>query len=50
MSAPKVLADIVESLLGAVYVDTNKCYETVWKVCVYMCMLSFASEQVNAYQ
>ncbi|KAJ4788686.1 dicer-like 3 [Rhynchospora pubera] len=32
LDPPKVLADIVESLLGAVYVDTNKCYETVWKI------------------
>ncbi|KAF3332637.1 ribonuclease 3-like protein 3 isoform X1 [Carex littledalei] len=32
LDAPKVLADIIESLLGAVYVDTNKCYETVWKI------------------
>ncbi|KAJ1690736.1 hypothetical protein LUZ63_014891 [Rhynchospora breviuscula] len=34
LDPPKVLADIVESLLGAVYVDTNKCYETVWKIFV----------------
>ncbi|XP_078159002.1 ribonuclease 3-like protein 3 [Carex rostrata] len=32
LDPPKILSDIIESLLGAVYVDTNKCYETVWKI------------------
>lgn len=30
--APKVLADIVESIVGAVYIDSKCCLDTVWKV------------------
>uniref|UniRef100_A0A1D1XPC4 Ribonuclease 3-like protein 3 n=1 Tax=Anthurium amnicola TaxID=1678845 RepID=A0A1D1XPC4_9ARAE len=32
IDAPKVLADIVESLLGAIFVDSRSNLETVWKV------------------
>ncbi|XP_060189513.1 ribonuclease 3-like protein 3 [Lycium barbarum] len=29
---PKVLADIVESLIGAIYIDSNFCMDTTWQV------------------
>lgn len=32
VNAPKALADIVESLIGAVFIDTNSSPDTVWKV------------------
>ncbi|KAJ3669478.1 hypothetical protein LUZ60_011428 [Juncus effusus] len=32
MKAPKVLADIVESIAGAVFVDSNFSHEIMWKV------------------
>ncbi|XP_062104661.1 uncharacterized protein LOC133815915 [Humulus lupulus] len=32
IKVPKVLADIVESAIGAVFVDCNCCFETVWTV------------------
>ncbi|KAF4394488.1 endoribonuclease Dicer homolog 1 isoform X1 [Cannabis sativa] len=32
IEVPKVLADIVESTIGAVFVDSNCCFETVWTV------------------
>ncbi|XP_058087265.1 ribonuclease 3-like protein 3 [Magnolia sinica] len=32
IEVPKFLADIVESLLGAVFVDCSYCIDTVWKV------------------
>ncbi|XP_065867846.1 ribonuclease 3-like protein 3 [Euphorbia lathyris] len=32
VDVPKVLADIVESTVGAVFIDTNYCLDSVWKV------------------
>ncbi|CAA0825072.1 RNAse II-like 1 [Striga hermonthica] len=32
IDAPKVLADIVESLIGAIFVDSNSSTDTTWKV------------------
>ncbi|XP_059664486.1 ribonuclease 3-like protein 3 [Cornus florida] len=32
IKAPKVLADIVESVIGAVFVDSNSSLDTTWKV------------------
>lgn len=32
LDPPKVLADVVESLLGAIFMDSNKSLEIVWKV------------------
>ncbi|OMO87459.1 hypothetical protein CCACVL1_09032 [Corchorus capsularis] len=32
VTVPKILADIVESTIGAVYIDSNCSLETVWKV------------------
>ena len=32
LDPPKVLADIVESLVGAVFVDSNKNLTVVWSV------------------
>lgn len=36
VKAPKVLADIVESVAGAVYIDVNFDLQTLWVVCVYL--------------
>lgn len=35
VKAPKVLADLFESLAGAVYVDVNFDLQRLWVVCVY---------------
>lgn len=35
VKAPKVLADLVESLAGAVYIDVNFDLQRLWVVCVY---------------
>lgn len=32
LDPPKALADVVESLLGAVFIDSNSSLETVWEV------------------
>lgn len=32
IDAPKVLADIVESLIGAIHIDTNSSMDETWKV------------------
>ncbi|GAB2228731.1 hypothetical protein Drorol1_Dr00022855 [Drosera rotundifolia] len=32
VDTPKVLSDIVESVIGAVFIDSNSCLDTVWKV------------------
>ena len=32
LDPPKVLADIVESLVGAVFLDSNKNLATVWTI------------------
>lgn len=32
VDAPKVLADIVESTIGAVFIDCNSSIDIVWKV------------------
>ncbi|GER31579.1 ribonuclease 3 family protein [Striga asiatica] len=32
IDAPKVLADIVESLIGAIFIDSNSSLDTTWKV------------------
>ncbi|KAK4492795.1 hypothetical protein RD792_000117 [Penstemon davidsonii] len=34
IDAPKVLADIVESLVGAIYIDSNFSMDTTWKVLI----------------
>lgn len=39
IDAPKVLADIVESTIGAVFVDSNSSIDTTWKVCPVTCHL-----------
>lgn len=31
-TAPKALADVFEALVGAIFLDTGKCLDTVWKV------------------
>lgn len=36
VKAPKVLADIVESLAGAVYVDCNFDLRVFWEVCSFV--------------
>ena len=36
MDAPKVLADIVESVAAAIYVDLNYDLKKFWKVCSYV--------------
>jgi hypothetical protein len=33
LDPPKVLSDIVESLIGAIYFDSNFDQEEVWRVC-----------------
>lgn len=33
INAPKVLADVVESNLGAVFIDSNSSIDTTWEVC-----------------
>lgn len=30
--APKVLGDIIESLIGAIYLDSMGCLETTWQI------------------
>ena len=32
VAAPKVLADIVESLIGAIFLDSNSSLDTTWQV------------------
>lgn len=32
VAAPKILGDIVESLVGAVYIDTNHDFDKTWQV------------------
>lgn len=32
VNAPKVLADIVESTIGAIFIDSNSSIDTTWKV------------------
>lgn len=32
IDAPKILADIVESTIGAIYVDSNSSIDTTWEV------------------
>ncbi|XP_027061924.1 ribonuclease 3-like protein 3 isoform X3 [Coffea arabica] len=32
IDAPKVLADVVESTIGAVFIDSNTCIDTTWEV------------------
>lgn len=32
LDPPKVLSDIVESLIGAIYIDSNSDQERVWRV------------------
>ncbi|KAG8364582.1 hypothetical protein BUALT_Bualt18G0012300 [Buddleja alternifolia] len=32
IDAPKVVADIVESLVGAIYIDSNSSMDTTWKI------------------
>ncbi|KAF3443625.1 hypothetical protein FNV43_RR13315 [Rhamnella rubrinervis] len=32
IDVPKDLADIVESTIGAVFIDSNSCLDTVWKL------------------
>lgn len=32
LNAPKALADIVESTIGAIFTDSNCSFDTVWKV------------------
>lgn len=33
IDAPKTLADIVESTIGAIYVDSNSSIDATWEVC-----------------
>lgn len=41
LNAPKVLSNVVESTIGAVFVDSNCSLETVWKVPGYSCDIVF---------
>jgi len=41
VKAPKVLADIVESIAGAIYVDVGCDLEKLWKVCTNVSLLRF---------
>lgn len=36
MKAPKVLADIVESIIAAVYVDQKFDLQAMWLVCIFL--------------
>jgi hypothetical protein len=36
LDPPKVLSDIVESLIGAIYFDSNFNQEEVWRVYIYL--------------
>ncbi|CAF4445734.1 unnamed protein product, partial [Adineta steineri] len=31
-TAPKALADVFEALVGAIFLDAEKCLKTVWEV------------------
>lgn len=33
IDVPKVLADVVESTIGAIFIDSNSSLETTWEVC-----------------
>ena len=33
VAAPKILGDIIESLVGAVYLDTKHHFDKTWEVC-----------------
>jgi len=35
IDVPKILADIVESTIGAIFVDCGSSIETVWKVLIH---------------
>ena len=35
VAAPKILGDVVESLVGAVYIDTNHDFDKTWQVQVH---------------
>lgn len=43
VKAPKVLADLLESLAGAVYIDVNFDLQRLWVVSTYffLCLVSF---------
>ena len=41
IDAPKVLVDVVESTIGAVFIDSNSSIDTTWKVCPVTCHLDF---------
>lgn len=41
VKAPKILADIVESVAAAIYVDLNFDLEKLWMVCIFICFSLF---------
>lgn len=41
VKAPKILADIVESVAAAIYVDMNFDLEKLWVVCISVCFSLF---------
>jgi hypothetical protein len=43
LDAPKVLSDIVESLIGAIYLDSNFNQEVVWRVSATLRIISSLS-------
>lgn len=47
VKAPKVLADIIESLSAAVYIDCNFNLEIMWKVSFYCFFLSYLSVMLS---
>lgn len=45
VAAPKILGDIVESLVGAVYLDTNHNFDQTWEVLPTYHLLTILSLQ-----
>lgn len=41
-AAPKILGDVIESLVGAVYLDTNHNFDLTWQVGSLVIMLQAA--------
>ncbi|KAM3301481.1 ribonuclease 3-like protein 3 [Capsicum chacoense] len=46
---PKVLADIVESLIGVIYIDSTFCMDTTWQVIKYLLQPLITPEKLEVH-
>ena len=47
IEVPKVLADVVESTIGAVFVDCNCSVDTVWEVYIIIIIIFISINTLN---